>query len=534
MFEYAPRPTCQMGPNCGSKLLFCDRSHGQPHCAAKVRPGGNCTGFINGEDVCLNGICQNGQCRQTNNNDNTPTPMPPSPATTEKPIRPVQSCYNEHECCSVWAQKGECQQNQGYMHAWCKASCQQCQPDYDLYQECNNRHPNCQTWTSQGQCQRNKFWMAENCRQSCGKCRVSRQQVCSGGQDSQQNRDRITLAPPASKCASRSCFNENICCQLWGLAGECRRNPTWMNCFCRVSCGRCVPQDYDFGGCADYSQRCRYWGQLGRMCRNALDVGELYGGVAAHVHQRQCRRHQQQLKNQLDQCSANPTTTFIKGQCQRNQFWMAENCRQSCGKCRVSRQQVCNGGQGSQQNRDRITLAPPASKCASRSCFNENICCQLWGLAGECRRNPTWMNCFCRVSCGRCVPQDYDFGGCADYSQRCRYWANSGECGRNAWMLENCRWSCGTCVGFWELRQLCRMGGNGRGKRAADGMPAIDFANMDMSSLISRFVREVNRNRTNEEGDGFGPPVHGIPVVGGGASDAVRSAGPPSDSFAES
>ncbi|KAI3413411.1 hypothetical protein GPALN_010905 [Globodera pallida] len=371
MFEYAPRPTCQMGPNCGSKLLFCDRSHGQPHCAAKVRPGGNCTGFINGEDVCLNGICQNGQCRQTNNNDNTPTPMPPSPATTEKPIRPVQSCYNEHECCSVWAQKGECQQNQGYMHAWCKASCQQCQPDYDLYQECNNRHPNCQTWTSQGQCQRNKFWMAENCRQSCGKCRVSRQQVCSGGQDSQQNRDRITLAPPASKCASRSCFNENICCQLWGLAGECRRNPTWMNCFCRVSCGRCVPQDYDFGGCADYSQRCRYW-------------------------------------------------------------------------------------------------------------------------------------------------------------------ANSGECGRNAWMLENCRWSCGTCVGFWELRQLCRMGGNGRGKRAADGMPAIDFANMDMSSLISRFVREVNRNRTNEEGDGFGPPVHGIPVVGGGASDAVRSAGPPSDRFAES
>uniref|UniRef100_A0A183CK25 ShKT domain-containing protein n=1 Tax=Globodera pallida TaxID=36090 RepID=A0A183CK25_GLOPA len=124
MYEYAPRPNCRKGPNCGSKLLFCDRSHGQPHCAAKVRPGGNCTGFINGEDVCLNGICQNGKCQQTNNH-NTPKPMPPSTATTEKPIRPVQSCYNEHECCSVWAQKGECQQNPGYMHAWCKASCQQ-------------------------------------------------------------------------------------------------------------------------------------------------------------------------------------------------------------------------------------------------------------------------------------------------------------------------------------------------------------------------------------------------------------------------
>uniref|UniRef100_A0A183BKG6 Tyrosinase_Cu-bd domain-containing protein n=1 Tax=Globodera pallida TaxID=36090 RepID=A0A183BKG6_GLOPA len=85
MFEYAPRPTCQMGPNCGSKLLFCDRSHGQPpHCAAKVRPGGNCTGFINGEDVCLNGMCQNGKCRQTNNDN-----------------------YGHR--------KGECQQNQGYI-----------------------------------------------------------------------------------------------------------------------------------------------------------------------------------------------------------------------------------------------------------------------------------------------------------------------------------------------------------------------------------------------------------------------------------
>ncbi|KAI3413412.1 hypothetical protein GPALN_010906 [Globodera pallida] len=180
MYEYAPRPNCRKGPNCGSKLLFCDRSHGQPHCAAKVRPGGNCTGFINGEDVCLNGICQNGKCQQTNNH-NTPKPMPPSTATTEKPIRPVQSCYNEHECCSVWAQKGECQQNPGYMHAWCKASCQ----------------------------------------------------------------------------------------QLWGLAGECHRNPTWMNCFCRVSCGRCIPQDYDFGGCADYHQRCRHWAKSGECGRNA-------------------------------------------------------------------------------------------------------------------------------------------------------------------------------------------------------------------------------------------------------------------------
>lgn len=46
MFEYAPRPTC---PTCGgSKYLFCDRSHGAPRCAAKVRTGGQCAGFSGG------------------------------------------------------------------------------------------------------------------------------------------------------------------------------------------------------------------------------------------------------------------------------------------------------------------------------------------------------------------------------------------------------------------------------------------------------------------------------------------------------
>nr|AVA09670.1 putative effector protein [Heterodera avenae] len=364
MYEYAPRPSCQMGPNCGSKFLFCDNSHGQPHCAAKVRTGGNCTGFNNGEDVCHNGICRNGRCvKTTTDTSSTPWPMPPTDVTTAKPIRPVQSCYNEHECCSVWSQKGECQRNPSFMNSWCKTSCQQCQPDYDSNQECDDRHPNCQSWTSQGMCQRNKFWMAEN-------------------------------------------------------------------------------------------------------------------------------------------------------------------CRQSCGKCRISRQHVCGGGSGSQENGDRITLAPPANRCSSPSCYNENICCQLWGLAGECHRNPTWMSCFCKVSCGRCIPQDYDFGGCADYHQRCRLWANSGQCQRNAWMLENCRWSCGTCVSFWELRQLCRMG-NARLKReTVEGMPAIDFDNIG-TSMISRFERAMKFNLTKQNGYASKLPVHGIENF----STTIQSSGPPSDNF---
>ncbi|CAK5113236.1 unnamed protein product [Meloidogyne enterolobii] len=63
MYEYAPRPTCTVKkPDCGSKYLFCDLSHVTPHCAAKVRIGGDCKGFTKGEQVCYNGKCVKNVC----------------------------------------------------------------------------------------------------------------------------------------------------------------------------------------------------------------------------------------------------------------------------------------------------------------------------------------------------------------------------------------------------------------------------------------------------------------------------------------
>lgn len=55
------------------------------------------------------------------------------------------------------------------------------------------------------------------------------------------------LLQPQSKCNSPGCFNENICCQFWGISGQCQRNAGWMSCNCRVSCGFCIPQDYFYG-----------------------------------------------------------------------------------------------------------------------------------------------------------------------------------------------------------------------------------------------------------------------------------------------
>ncbi|KAI3413414.1 hypothetical protein GPALN_010908 [Globodera pallida] len=264
LYEYAPRPSCRDGSNCGSKYLFCDRSHGNSRCVAKVRQGGNCLGFSNAFAFAFasaSGSCSNSNCACSAQANNT----------------------------------SECQRNPTYMNAWCKASCRQCRVDYDMFIECNDRHVNCAQWAKRGECTRNRFWMAENCRQSCDKCQVTRAQVCSGGSESRTNQHRITAPTPRkSRCSSTGCFNENICCQFWGLMGECRKNSAWMTCNCRVSCGACIPQGYDFGSCSDYHPECRQWA--------------------------------------------------IRGECRRN-AWMLENCKRSCESCVSFRElrQICRG-----------------------------------------------------------------------------------------------------------------------------------------------------------------------------------------------
>ncbi|KAF7635297.1 ShKT domain-containing protein [Meloidogyne graminicola] len=145
LYIYAERATCQN--NCGSNYLFCNRLRGR--CSSKVRLGGDCRGFNFGDDVCYNGMCVNGRCvgnqlRADDNEDDIELEIPHLENNIIKiPDQVAYACYNEHECCAIWAYEGECESNINYMNIMCRASCGKCKPDYELKYGCFDRHPHC-------------------------------------------------------------------------------------------------------------------------------------------------------------------------------------------------------------------------------------------------------------------------------------------------------------------------------------------------------------------------------------------------------
>ncbi|KAJ1363116.1 hypothetical protein KIN20_022883 [Parelaphostrongylus tenuis] len=178
LYEYAPRPTCtQTQPDCGSKYLFCDQSHGQPRCSAKVRSGAACNGYLEGENPCFDGVCVMGRCTTSNEERTTNNPALSNRNDSVTAVS-QETCFNEFECCTVWAKRGECIANAIYMNIHCKASCGLCEPQYQLRDDCSDRHESCQLWAERGHCATNRFWMAENCRNSCSKCDRTRAQSC--------------------------------------------------------------------------------------------------------------------------------------------------------------------------------------------------------------------------------------------------------------------------------------------------------------------------------------------------------------------
>ncbi|VDO99455.1 unnamed protein product [Heligmosomoides polygyrus] len=274
LYSYAPRPTCSASnrAGCGSRFLFCDLSHGAPRCAAKIAVDGPCGGYTNNEDRCYLSVCSGNQCVPVNN---VPTTQPPiiiaPPAGNNQ-----ETCFNEQQCCAIWANSGECRRNPSYMNLWCKASCGICTPrTYNLNVECSNRSPQCSGWANRGECSNNPAWMTENCRQSCNRCGTTRQQACSPGSGTTQPPQ--TTAPPVTS----TCLNQHYCCIAWASRGYCSSNVAYMRQYCQPSCNFC--RGPSSSSCINFSNNCAYWAQT--------------------------------------------------GQCNNNPQYMWENCKQSCGTC---------------------------------------------------------------------------------------------------------------------------------------------------------------------------------------------------------
>ena len=83
-------------------------------------------------------------------------------------------CVDNHASCAIWAARGECARNPGYMLAMCKKSCDACSITHRnaIVQQtpCVDLNSNCHFWSSTGQCTKNPRYMLTNCRKSCNNC----------------------------------------------------------------------------------------------------------------------------------------------------------------------------------------------------------------------------------------------------------------------------------------------------------------------------------------------------------------------------
>ncbi|KAL6736409.1 hypothetical protein Aduo_006765 [Ancylostoma duodenale] len=289
-YSYTPRVTCSLtNHDCGSKYLFCDVSHGKPMCASKAAVGGNCTGFEKGEECCYKSVCRDAKCvliaESTTIPANTSVLNKPTvvnitktSTTTTKLLRLTTStvpageeqCFNENECCGIWAESGHCEGNPSFMLSWCKASCDVCAPNYNITLECTDRYSSCSDLAHD--CNSRGAWMKENCRKSCGFCNKTREQDCTASSTispvttttsaSSTERDAPSKIPSSFHSA---CMDFHFCCSVWAGQNLCTndRFMPYMEQTCAASCDRCGESEFsalwNAAGCFDFHTLCEVW-----------------------------------------------------------------------------------------------------------------------------------------------------------------------------------------------------------------------------------------------------------------------------------
>jgi len=74
-----------------------------------------------------------------------------------------------HPSCKVWAERGECEKNPGFMLKTCKNECDLVAPKSPNKNETDyeDGHPNCKKWAEKGECEKNPNYMKKKCKKRC-------------------------------------------------------------------------------------------------------------------------------------------------------------------------------------------------------------------------------------------------------------------------------------------------------------------------------------------------------------------------------
>ena len=116
----------------------------------------------------------------------------------------------------------------------------------------------------------------------------------------------------------QTCEDTNNNCEDWAKRGECSSNPQYMLIYCRESCESCISGHAGEVQIApDESIRHKVMEHLVETQKYLKEVADFKAKIL-----RTCRN-----ENKL--C----THWAVKGECEKNQKFMNENCKPACKKC---------------------------------------------------------------------------------------------------------------------------------------------------------------------------------------------------------
>ncbi|CAC5415195.1 unnamed protein product [Mytilus coruscus] len=282
----------------------------------------------------------------------------------------ISYCKDNDKMCVIWAFKGECTTNQGYMVFNCQKSCQVCSGSFT---DCLDKNKKCPKWSSNGECHKNPKYMLFNCQKSCKVCdskdlgisnektvvinddttekkkgEINTHQTTKGSREGvtiADNEDDLNLTDATTSTqleketagdeyknngtttiAVTVCTDNRQECSMWAWQDECRLNPEYMLYNCKKSCNACG--DAIIKECKDWHGQCSVWASSGR--------------------------------------------------CKTQSTYMFDYCKLSCDACESPRR---NG---------------------DNNCLDENTSCQYWSFIGECVKNKKYMLSKCKRSCKVC------------------------------------------------------------------------------------------------------------------------------------